>query len=137
MQNSNNNGGFEYTYSAKEQAELKKIRDKYTHKEREEEDKLTRLRRLDAGVTNKAQAVSLTLGIIGTLILGLGMSFIMSELGSIFGDRRIMAITVGIITGIIGGAVAGVAYPIYSFVLKRERAKVAEEVLRLTDELIK
>ena len=69
MENNNENKGFQYTYSAKEQAELKRIRDKYTAPT-ETEDKMARLRRLDASVTNTAQAVALVFGVIGTLILG-------------------------------------------------------------------
>ena len=51
--NSKDQNGFSYTYSAKEQAELKRIREKYTETT-ETEDKLTRLRRLDASVTGTA-----------------------------------------------------------------------------------
>ena len=137
MENNNENSGFQYTYSAKEQAELKKIRDKYVHKEKEEEGKLERLRRLDAGVTQRAQAVALAFGIIGTLILGLGMSFVMSDLGLVFGDNQTVAIVVGVLVGILGCAVLGIAYPLYNLVIKREREKIAPEILRLTDELIK
>ena len=56
MENNNENNGFQYTYSASEQAELKKLREKYeTPQKNEVEDKMERLRRLDAGVTQKAQ----------------------------------------------------------------------------------
>ena len=58
-QNHNEQNGFSYTYSAKEQAELKRIRDKYTPPT-EPEDKLERLRRLDAEVTKTAQGVAST-----------------------------------------------------------------------------
>ena len=67
MENNNENKGFQYTYSAKEQAELKRIRDKYTVPT-EAEDKMARLRQLDASVTNTAQTVALVFGVIGTLI---------------------------------------------------------------------
>ena len=72
MENNNENKEFSYTYSAKEQAELKRIREKYTPPT-ETEDKMERLRRLDAGVTQKAQVLSLVFGVVGALILGLGM----------------------------------------------------------------
>ena len=68
MENNKGNGAFSYTYSAKEQAEIKKIRDKYTPPT-EVEDKMARLRRLDASVTNTAVIAALTLGIVGTLVL--------------------------------------------------------------------
>lgn len=130
----NNKDGFSYTYSAKEQAELKKIREKYTRKE---EDKLDRLRRLDSGVTQKAQSISLAIGIIGALILGFGMSLIMSDLSEILGTYSHLALPLGIIIGLIGGVAVGVAYPVYNLVTKCERAKIAPEIIRLTDELLK
>ena len=56
---------FNYTYSAKEQMEIQNIRKKYVAPK---EDKMERLRRLDAGVTQKATTAALIPGIIGTLI---------------------------------------------------------------------
>ena len=76
MQTPNNDHRFTYTYSAREQAEIKRIRNKYTAPE--SEDKMTRLRRLDASVTQTAQVVALVFGILGSLILGFGMSLCMS-----------------------------------------------------------
>ena len=136
MENNNENKGFQYTYSAKEQAELKRIRDKYTAPT-ETEDKMTRLRRLDASVTNTAQAVALVFGVIGTLILGFGMSLCMTDLGEIIGSYRDMAMAIGIIVGIVGGVLASLAYPIYNAIVKAKRKKLAPEIIRLTDELIK
>lgn len=131
-----NNDGFSYTYSAKEQAEIKQIRKKYT-KEDKEEDKMERLRRLDAGVTQKAQTVSLILGVVGALILGFGMSLIMSDLRAILGARTDLAMPLGILIGLVGGVLACLAYPLYHLIIKRERKKIAPEILRLTDELMK
>ena len=136
MENNNENNGFQYTYSAKEQAELKRIRDKYTAPT-EVEDKMARLRRLDASVTNTAQAVALVFGVIGTLILGFGMSLCMTDLGEILGSYRDMAMIIGIIVGVIGGILASLAYPIYNAIVKVKRKKLAPEIIRLTDELMK
>ena len=136
MDNQNNPNGFSYTYSAKEQAELKKLREKYTPPT-QEEDKLTRLRRLDAGVTSSAQAVALVFGVLGTLILGFGMSLCMTELSAILGAHEDLAMTVGIIIGLIGGVIAALAYPIYNAIIKAKRRKIAPEIIRLTDELLK
>ena len=127
---------FTYTYSAKEQAELKRIRDKYTAPT-EDEDKMARLRRLDASVTNTAQAVALVFGIIGALILGLGMSLIMTELAESLGISGDAAMVIGIIVGIVGGILASLAYPIYSAIVKAKRKKLAPEIIRLADELMK
>lgn len=71
---------FQYTYSAREQEEVKKIRSKYLPRE---EDKMERLRRL-AGI-----------------------------------------------------AVVALAYPLYARILKKERRRIAPEILRLTEELMK
>ena len=131
-----NNDGFSYTYSAKEQEEIKRIRQKYT-KGNKEEDKMERLRRLDAGVTRKAQTVSLIFGVVGTLILGVGMSLIMSDLRAILGARTDLAMPLGILIGLLGGVLACLAYPLYHIIIKRERKKIAPEILRLTDELMK
>jgi hypothetical protein len=128
--------GFTYTYSAREQAELKRIRDKYTAPT-ELEDKMTRLRRLDASVTNTAQSVALIFGVIGTLILGFGMSLCMTDLGEILGSYRDMALIIGIILGVIGGILASLAYPIYHAIVNAKRKKLAPEILRLTDELMR
>lgn len=134
MENNNEEKGFQYTYSAKEQEELKRIRDKYTTGSKEE-DKMTRLRRLDRAVTQKAEAVSLIFGVIGTLMLGFGMSLCMTELGKIF-ESAALSMTVGIIVGLLGVALVTLAYPMYNLIVKRERKKIAPEIIRLSDELM-
>lgn len=137
MENNKEPVGFSYTYSAKEQAELKRIRDKYTAPTKEE-DKMARLRRLDASVTNTAQAVALVFGIIGTLVLGFGMSLIMTTgLAEAIGLNESMSMTVGIIVGVVGGILASLAYPIYNAIVKARRKKLAPEIIRLSDELMK
>ena len=136
MENNKTPDGFSYTYSAGEQAEIKKIRDKYTAPT-EKEDKMARLRRLDASVTNTAQAVALIFGVIGALILGFGMSLIMTELSQILGAQAEWAMPIGIVIGIIGGILASLAYPVYNAIVKAKRKKLAPEIIRLTDELMK
>ena len=135
-QKNNGQNGFSYTYSAEEQAELKKIREKYTPPT-ETEDKMERLRRLDASVTKTAMSVALALGIVGALILGFGMSLCMTELENILGTYRDMAMVIGIVIGVVGGVIASLAYPIYNAIVRSRRKKLAPEILRLTDELMK
>lgn len=125
---------FHYTYSAKEQAEIKKIRNKYTSPE---EDKMELLRRLDASVTQKATAAALVCGILGALILGMGMSLIMSEFSQILGAYEHLAIPIGIAIGLIGTVPICLAYPLYNRIVRKERTRIAPEILRLTDELMK
>ena len=127
---------FNYTYSAKEQDEIKAIRKKYATPEKKE-DKMAQLRRLDAGVTGKAQAVSLVFGVIGALLLGIGMSLTMSDFSKILGGLEDMALLIGISIGIVGIVLVSLAYPIYNRIVKKEREKIAPEIIRLTDELMK
>lgn len=134
--NNQEQNGFSYTYSAKEQAELKKIREKYTPST-ETEDKMTRLRRLDASVTRSAQIAAISFGIIGTLTLGFGMSLIMTDLSLILGAHQNMAMPIGICVGILGGTLASLAHPVYNAIVKAKRKKLAPEIIRLTDELMK
>lgn len=126
---------FSYTYSAKERDEIAAIRKKYIAPE--EEDAMTRLRRLDAGVTQKASVVSLVLGVIGALVLGFGMSLSMSELGEILGPHSDMALLIGAAVGVVGIVLVCCAYPVYNRIVKKEREKISPEILRLTDELMK
>lgn len=127
---------FYYTYSAKEQEEIKAIRKKYVVEE-QTEDKMAQLRRLDASVTQNATIVSLVFGIIGTLILGIGMSLVMTDIGKIIGLVGGMAMLMGILIGIVGIVLVCVAYPIYNRMVQKERERIAPEIIRLTDELMK
>ncbi len=120
-----NNNQFNYTYSAPEQAEIKKIREKYLPKD-ETENKLERLRKLDKSAETPAVILSLILGIIGTLLLGIGMCCTMVW-------TRFFVL--GIIVGITGIITLSCAYPAYKKITKRCREKIAPEILKLTEEL--
>lgn len=134
MEKENIETSFSYTYSAKEQEEIKRIQKKYQTREVNDID---RLRMLDAKVTEKATTVSLILGIVGALILGTGMSLIMTDFGNILGLQGITNIVIGIAVGLIGLVQVTLAYPMYQRTLKKEREKIAPEILRMTEELIK
>ena len=126
MTEQNQQPSFQYNYNARQQEEVKKIRSKYLPKE---EDKMETLRRLDASAGKKASLYALIVGIIGALIMGLGMSCCMVWAGTWF--------VPGIVIGMLGIALAALAYPTYSRTLKKERERIAPEILRLTDELMK
>ena len=130
----NNKESFAYTYSAKERDEVRKIREKYVP---QVEDRMERLRRLDRLVTRRGTVLSLIVGIFGALIMGAGMSLAMTDLAAYVGIPENQALLIGIIIGVVGMAIAAVAYPIYSAVTKHDRARIAPEIIRLTDELMK
>lgn len=119
---------FNYNYSASQQEEIRSIREKYAPPT-QEEDKMERLRRLDRSVTKLGTAVSLIVGVVGTLIFGVGMSCVM-----VWGDIMFVP---GIFIGIVGILSIIAAYPLYDIMTKKQRAKLAPEILRLSDELLK
>ena len=126
-----NNHSFEYTYFAQQQKEVEAIRKKYLPKE---EDKMEQLRKLHYSATQKAQAASIAIGVIGALILGTGMSLCMTELGAALEH---FAMVIGVLAGLIGLIMVALAYPLFNYVLKKERKRIAPEILRLSEELLK
>lgn len=123
-----NNETFNYTYSASEQDEIKKIREKYAQPE-EREDKMEQLRRLDKSVTKPGTIAAIIVGTLGSLIMGTGMSMCM-----VWGEGLFIP---GIIVGVVGMIGVISAYPIYNAVTKKQRAKLAPEIIRLSNELMK
>ena len=126
----NKEESFCFTYDAAQQAEVEKIRRKYIPPQ---EDKMAELRRLDASASKKAQAVAITLGIIGCLILGTGMSLCMTELSGFLGGN---AMFIGIPVGLVGMVLIALAYPLYNRILKKERTRIAPQILQLTEDLL-
>lgn len=115
---------FSYTYSSARQEEIRRIRDKYIPKE---ENKMEQLRRLDESAEKPGTIVSILVGIIGALLLGVGMCGTMVWTETMF--------IPGIIIGVIGIAGVSSAYPVYSHITKRQREKLTPEIRRLLSEL--
>lgn len=126
-----NKEGFSFTYSAAQQQEVENIRKKYLPREA---DKMEQLRRLHGIPTQKAQAAALAVGVVGALIMGAGMSLAMTDIGVALGS---LAMVLGIAVGVVGMVLVALAYPLYNRVLKKQREKIAPEILRLSDELLK
>ena len=123
-----NREAFHYTYSAREQEEIKRIREKYAPPAREEA-LMEQLRKLDASATRTANIVAFTLGIISILIMGVGMCCT-----TVWADTLFIP---GILIGIAGIAGMMIVYPIYKGMVKRKREKLAPEIMRLSEELMK
>ncbi len=122
----NKNETFEFTYSAKQKEEVERIRNKYLPKQ---ESKMEELIKLDKKAEQPGQIASLVLGTIGVLLLGVGMCCTMVW------NTSMGVFVAGVVIGIIGMAVASVAYPAYKKVTANERAKIADQVIKLSDEL--
>lgn len=119
-----NSETFEYTYSAEQQAEIEKIRAKYVP---QTDSKLEQLRKLDASVTKPGTITGITLGVIGCLIFGGGMSCTLMGGGSIF--------VIGIFLGVLGMVLMGIAYPVYKKITEKQKERIAPQILALTEEL--
>lgn len=119
---------FEYTYSApteRERKEIMSIRRQYEDKPTTD-GKLERLRRLDTIVKNRCMIFSLTLGVIGCLIFGLGLAFVL----------EFEQLALGIISSFVGAVVMLFAYPLYCSIHKKDKAKYGEEIIKLSQELL-
>lgn len=117
---------FQYSYSSKQQDEVEAIKRKYMPKQ---EDKLEQLRKLDKSAETPGTVVGLILGIIGTMVMGTGMSCVLVWADSLF--------VVGILVGLLGIAMIALAYPAYKIVTKKQREKIAPMILSLSEELLK
>lgn len=117
---------FQYSYSARQQSEIEAIKKKYMPKQ---EDKLEQLRKLDKSAETPGTIVGLILGIVGTLVMGTGMSCVMVWADTLF--------VVGIIFGLLGIVMIASAYPTYKIVTEKQREKLAPRILQLSEELLK
>lgn len=125
MDDNNKNESFSYTYSAKQQEEIKRIRQKYVPRE---EDKMEQLRRLDQSATKLGTIVSIAIGVISSLIFGVGMCCVL-----VWTNFFVL----GIIVGLIGIAGVALAYPLFNYITKKEREKLAPQIKQLSDELMR
>ena len=111
---------------------VQKIRSKYTEKESTE---LDALRELDAKVKRPANVFAYVFGSISALILGCGMSRVMTDLGAPVGISDSML--PGIIIGIAGMFMAIINYPIYKGILGARRKKFADKIIAISDKIMK
>lgn len=123
MENENKDQSFSYTYSAHQQEEIKNILEKYVPKE---ESTIDKIHRLDKQAERPGMVMSLTIGIIGTLLLGVGMTCAL-EWTKFF--------ILGIIAGVIGIALILSAFPIFKKITDKQREKVAPQIIELSEKI--
>lgn len=122
---------FNYTYSApsaEEKKEIEYIRKQYVENQdkKDVDGKMQRLRKLHSKVKSPAMAVSLTMGSVGTLIFGLGLSMVL-EWG---------LLVWGSLVAVVGLAPIISAYWAHNKILERQKKKYGEEILKLSQELL-
>ena len=108
-----------------------KIRAQYMEKEPSELDEL---RLLDAKVKKPANLFAYLFGSFSAIVMGAGMSLVMTDVGSYVGMENPMI--PGIVIGVIGMALAIVNYPIYKSILNSRRSKYSAEILALSEKII-
>jgi len=110
---------------------VQKIRTQYTEAKHTELDEL---KALDAKVKKPANVFAYTYGSFGAIVMGAGMSLVMTEIGTIIGLTN--AMIPGIAVGIVGMGMTLSTYPIYKKVLNKRKKKYAPEILKLSEKLI-
>ena len=110
---------------------VQKIRTQYTEKQHTELDEL---KELDAKVKRPANVFAYTYGSVSAIVMGSGMSLVMTEIGTIIGISN--AMVPGIVIGVVGMAMALSTYPIYKKILAARKKKYAPEILALSDKIV-
>ncbi len=111
---------------------IQKIRTQYTEKEATELDEL---RELDAKVKRPANVFAYTFGSISALVMGIGMSLVMTDIGAVIGIAEPMF--PGIVIGVAGMLMAIINYPIYKRILSSRKKKYADKIMALSDKIMR
>ena len=115
-----------------QQFAAQKIRAQYMEKQSTE---LDTLRALDAKVKRPANIFSYVFGSISAIVMGAGMSLVMTEIGATLG--LVNAMVPGIVIGVVGLAMALINYPMHNGILNARKKKYASEILKLSDKIMK
>ena len=110
---------------------VEKIRTQYMEKENTEQDAL---RKLDAQVKRPANIFAYVFGSLGAIVMGSGMSLVMTDIGEKIGVTEGMI--PGIVIGVVGLCIVSINYPIYKKILQSRRKKYAEEIISLSEKII-
>lgn len=108
-----------------------KIRAQYTEKQYTE---LDALKELDAKVKRPANVFAYIYGSISAIVMGAGMSLVMTDIGAIIGLTS--AMVPGIVIGVLGMGMALTTYPIYKKMLGARKKKYAPQILELSEKLM-
>ena len=110
---------------------VQKIRTQYTEKQHTE---LDALKELDAKVKRPANVFAYTYGAVSAVVMGAGMSLVMTEIGAIIGLAS--AMVPGIVIGVVGMGMALSTHPIYKKMLSARKKKYAPEILKLSEKIM-
>ena len=111
---------------------IQKIRTQYTEKEHTQLDEL---KALDRRVKKPANVFACLFGTVSAIIMGAGMSLVMTDLGTTLGLADPMV--PGIVIGILGLGMALLTQPIHKSMLNSRKKKYAERILQLSEKIIR
>ena len=111
---------------------VQKIRTQYTEKEHSQLDEL---KALDNKVKKPANVFAYVFGTISAIIMGSGMSLVMTDIGTQLGMSD--AMIPGIVIGVVGLVLVIINYPIYKGILASRKRKYADKIIALSDKLMK
>lgn len=112
---------------------VQKIRTQYMEKDSSEKN-LDLLRELDAEVKHPANVFGYVFGSISAIIMGAGMSLVMTDIGQQLGISNTMPL--GIVIGVVGMLMAIATYPIYKNILASRKEKYADRILELSERIM-
>ena len=115
-----------------EQQMAAKIREHYTEKQITD---LDTLRELDAKVKRPANVFAYVFGSISAIIMGAGMSLIMTDIAEKIG-LAVDPMLPGIVIGVVGMIMALLNYPIYKGILGSRKKKYGAKILELSDKIM-
>ena len=110
---------------------VEKIRTQYTERQHTELDDL---KALDAKVKKPANIFGYTYGCVSAIVMGTGMSLVMTDIGSVVGLAS--AMVPGIAIGVVGMGMALTTYPIYKRILNSRKKKYAPEIMALSEKIM-
>lgn len=110
---------------------VQKIRTQYTEKQHTELDEL---KELDAKVKKPANVFAYTYGSVSAIVMGAGMSLVMTDIGATIGLAG--AMVPGIAIGVVGLSMALSTYPIYKHMLDSRKKKYAPKILDLSEKIV-
>ena len=111
---------------------VEKIRSQYMETEHTELDEL---KALDARVKRPANVFGYVYGSIGAIVMGAGMSLVMTDIGTKIGLTA--TLVPGIAVGVAGLAMSCTTYPFYKKILNARKKKYAHQILELSDRITK
>ena len=123
------NKEFSYTYSSLSQSEKKQVENikrQYGGFDNQKESDLAELLKLDKKVKTIPKTIATIVGVVGTLVLGLGMSIVMVWEN----------VVVGSIIGAVGVLACIVAPLLHKVIFSNLKNKYSSQIIKLSDRLL-